>query len=184
MSNCSMSTATTGSMHVVVLPAMNLAVTYGNDHGTLAAAGELPTGTSPREAVVADFTGDGTMDAAVINRASQDLSIFPSAANAASLVRSDQIYTVDGEVAGLIVKDFNGDGRDDVLQLHRSSSEISVRYARRDGGLDPPRFFLLGALGASALAVEDMNGDGFPDVITANLGSVQDGVDHDLARHG
>jgi len=40
----------------------------------------------------------------------------------------DQFYLVDGEVSALVVADANGDRRDDVFQLHRASSDFSLRY--------------------------------------------------------
>ena len=56
---------------------------------------------------------------------------------------NDLIYPVDGEVTGLNVLDYNGDGRDDVLQLHRASGEVSVRYSNPDGTLRPAEFVRL-----------------------------------------
>ena len=153
----------------MVLRGLDLALAFRNADGRLESSGELPTGRSPREAVMADFTGDGHPDAAVINRYSADVSILPSSA-AHGLVSLDQIYPVGGDVAGIMLRDVNGDGRDDVLQLHRASNEISIRTAGPDGTLGPPEFVPVGGQAPSGLATADVNNDGRPDVLSANLG--------------
>ncbi len=156
----------------VVLRSMDLATIFINAGGILGDPSELPTGRSPRELVMADFTGDGKPDAAIINRYSADVSILPSSPSQPGLVSLDQIYSVNGEVAGLTVKDFNGDGRDDVMQLHRASGEISIRSAGPDGTLSAPVFRSVGTGGEapSGVATADVNNDGRPDMLTANLG--------------
>ncbi len=154
----------------VVLRGLDLALTFKNRGGLLSSSGEFPTGRSPREVVIADFTGDGRPDAAVINRYSADVSILPSSATHHGLVSLDQIYPVSGDVAGLTVMDVNNDGRDDVLQLHRASNEISVRKAGPDGTLGAPEFRSIGGQAPSGLATADVNNDGLPDMLSANLG--------------
>ena len=159
----------------VVQRLLDLAVSFKNEEGVLRSAGELPTGRSPREAVMADFTGDGKPDAAVINRYSADISILPTSSTLPGLVSTDQIYSVNGEVAGLNVDDYNGDGRDDVMQLHRTAGEISIRYAGPDGTLAAPVFRPVstapsGGEAPSGVATADVNHDSLPDMVTANLG--------------
>jgi hypothetical protein len=154
----------------VVLRGLDLALTFKNTSGRFSITGELPTGRSPREAVIADFTGDGRPDAAVINRYSADVSILPSSATHHGLVSLDQIYPVSGDVSGLSVQDVNGDGRDDVLQLHRASNEMSIRKAGPDGTLGAPEFRTLGGQAPSGMTTADVNNDGLPDVLSANLG--------------
>ena len=58
----------------------------------------------------------------------------------------DQIYPVAGEVAGLELHDVNGDGRDDVIQLHRSSGDVSVRLSGEKGQLALPQYYPMGVL--------------------------------------
>ena len=154
----------------VVLRGLDLALTCGNDNGVLRAIGELPTGESPRAVAMADFNSDGLADAAVINRYSADVSILTTSEGVDGLVSNDQIYPVDGEVAGLRVEDYNNDGRDDVIQLHRSSGEVSVRYADPDGLLSEPEFLRVNGELPSGIASADLNGDGLLDTVTANLG--------------
>jgi len=154
----------------VVLRQLDLALTCRNNNGSLEPVGELATGNSPRAVVMADFSGDGLPDAAVINRYSSDVSILTTAENVSGLVSNDQIYPVDGEVAGLTIEDYDGDGRDDVIQLHRGSGEISVRYSEPNGLLREPVFLRLNGNLPSSIASADLNGDGVLDTVTANLG--------------
>ena len=154
----------------VVLRGLDLALTCGNEKGSLKAIGELATGNSPRAVAMADFSGDGMPDAAVINRHSSDVSILTTSANVSGLVSNDQIYPVDGEVSGLLVVDYDGDGRDDVVQLHRGSGEVSVRYSNEDGSLRDPVFLTILGGQPSGIATADINGDGILDTVTANLG--------------
>src|SRR5207253_714140 len=80
-----------------------------------------------------------------------------------------QTYPVDGDVSGLSVLDVNHDGRDDVLQLHRASSEFSIRLADLNGKLGPPTFYQVGPL-PNQHTMTDVNNDGLLDIVTVNLG--------------
>ena len=58
-----------------------------------------------------------------------------------------------GEVAELYLHDVNGDGRDDVIQLHRSSGDVSLRLvssALRYRAQAPLLDHLLGEIGIDA----------------------------------
>ena len=153
---------------IVALRNFDRVVVFKNDEGTLTLASEVPTGVSPRDIAVADFNGDGQPDAATINRLSSDISIVPAHPGTASFSKLDQIYETDGEVVGLIVTDVTGDGRDDVIQLHRASGDLSIRTAGPTGGLSQPEFIPIGT-NPSAAELIDANGDGRLDIVTANL---------------
>src|SRR5262245_55716900 len=143
---------------------------YRNVQGELVLSAEAAVGRSPREIALADFNNDGCGDFAVVNRDSYDVSILLGCgADAVGFQKLDQTYPVDGEVAGLLLVDLNGDGRADVLQLHRASSEISVRLSGTNGQLSVPVFFSTGTQ-PNGFETADVNGDGKLDVVTANLG--------------
>jgi len=156
---------------VVVLRNFDRVLTYHNSNGVLVASTEMPVGKSPRELVSGDFNGDGLPDVAVMNRDSADVSVLITYPGQAAFGALDQIYPVDGEVSGLIVLDMNGDGRDDVIQLHRASAEISVRLAGTNGLLGAPTYYPMGSVPTAQAAV-DVNNDGYPDMVTANLGVI------------
>ncbi|HEY2953289.1 MAG TPA: FG-GAP-like repeat-containing protein, partial [Verrucomicrobiae bacterium] len=147
---------------------------YRNVQGHFVLSAEVPVGRSPREIALADFNNDHCADVVVVNRDSYDVSILLGCgADAVGFQKLDQTYPVDGEVAGLLLVDLNGDGRADVLQLHRASSEISVRLSGAGGQLSLPVFFPTG-MQPNGIETADVNGDGKNDVLTANLG--QDGT--------
>jgi hypothetical protein len=156
----------------VVLRNFDRVLTYHNSNGVLFATTEANVGCSPREMDVGDFNNDGRPDLAVMNRGSRDVSVLLTHPGQTGFTALDQIYQVDGEVTGLAVQDFNGDGRDDVIQLHRASGEMSVRLSDTNGFLGPPRFYQIG-VSPSAQSMADVNNDGVLDMLTANLaGSV------------
>jgi hypothetical protein len=143
---------------------------YRNVEGGLVLSTEAPVGRSPREIALADFNNDQCGDFVVVNRDSFDVSILLGCgADAVGFQKLDQTYPVDGEVAGLLLVDLNDDGRADVLQLHRASSEISVRLSRTNGQLSVPAFFPTG-MQPNGFEIADVNGDDKLDVLTANLG--------------
>jgi len=154
----------------VVLRNLDRVITYRNDKGTLVPSREMPVGQSPRELVSGDFNRDGQPDFAVVNRISADISILKGHAGEVGFSSLDQVYLVDGEVTAFEVRDFNGDGRDDVLQLHRASGDASVRLAQPDGSLGPPEFHRIGKIPAD-LVVEDVNNDGKNDMVVVSLGT-------------
>lgn len=143
---------------------------YRNVQGQLVLSAEAPVGRSPRELALADFNNDDCGDFVVVNRHSFDVSVLLGCgADAVGFQKLNQTYPVDGEVAGLLLADLNGDGRADVLQLHRASSEVSVRLSGAAGQLALPAFYSTG-IQPNGFEIADVNGDAKLDVVTANLG--------------
>lgn len=153
---------------VVVLRNYDRVLTYRNQQGILIADSEAPVGRSPRELVGVDMNEDGYPDLAVINRKSTDISILITRPGATGFSVLDGVYPVDGEITGLLVKDINGDGRDDVLQTHKGSWEVTVRLAGPGGKLGPPESQEIGEV-PSASEITDINSDGVIDIVCSNL---------------
>ncbi|HMC27556.1 MAG TPA: FG-GAP-like repeat-containing protein, partial [Verrucomicrobiae bacterium] len=153
---------------VVVLQRFDKVRVLHNNHGTFELASELTVGAGPRELAIGDFTGDGRSDAAVLNRGSSDVSVLLAHPTAFGFGTLDMIYPADGEVVALQVYDFNGDGRADVVQIHRAAGQMSVRLARPDGTLSEPVFYDLG-MHPSDMRSVDVNNDGILDIVAADL---------------
>src|SRR3954469_580835 len=153
---------------VVVQQSFNKVLTFRNLNGAFVPFSEAAVGASPREMDIGDFNSDGHPDVAVLNRQSSDVSILLTYPGVAGFAVPDNVYAVDGEVSGLEVRDFNGDGLADVIQFHRSSGEMSVRLANTNGLLGPPTFYPLG-LRPMGKVVADVNNDGIDDMVTADF---------------
>ncbi len=155
---------------VVVVRNLDLVLTFYNQGGTLVPGSDMPVGQSPRGLAVADYNNDGKSDAAVINRISQDVSILTAYPGEPGFSALNHLYLVDGQVVDLTTADLEMNGQDDVIQVHRASGEVSVRFAGPDGILQFPNIYPVGAQ-PSAVRVADMdNNDTYPDLVTANLG--------------
>ncbi|MFN0128350.1 MAG: FG-GAP-like repeat-containing protein [Verrucomicrobiales bacterium] len=165
---------------VVISRNRDKVVVFRNAVGTLEFASESKTGSSPRELADADFDGDGKDDFLVLNRGSASLTVLNAAASTPGLERIgfsalDQVYPTEGDVAQLGVVDLNNDGRDEVIQLHRTSAEVSIRISDATGRLSAPAVYAMGDR-PSALSLADINRDGFHDLVTANLGDAIGGL--------
>jgi len=154
---------------VVVLRNFNRTITFKNNEGILVAVTEMPVGVSPRQMASGHLNDDELPDFVIINRESMDVSVALASDLDAGFESLDQVYPVGGEVTGLELVDLNQDGRDDIVQVHRSSGDVSVRLSGEGGRLGNPRFYPMGVL-PSAIELRDLNGDGIKDVMTANLG--------------
>ncbi len=75
--------------------------------------------------------------------------------------------TVGTDPRGVVVADFNGDGKPDIAIVDRVSNTISVLLGNGDGTFAPAATYATGA-DCIAIAVGDFNGDGKLDLITAN----------------
>ena len=131
---------------------------------------QSPLGLSPREFTTPDLDGDGKPDIVAINRASFDVSIIVSSVgdlNGRTL--SFCTYPTDGSPAALDAADLNADSRDDIIQLHRASGDISIRLSGENGALSQPIYFAMG-LQPNQMVVADLNADGLVDISTSNLG--------------
>ena len=154
---------------IVVLQRFDKVSVLRNNHGTFSIVSEVPVGAGPRELGVGDFNGDGRSDAAILNRNSSDVSVLIAYPTLFGFSTLDMIYPADGEIVSLQVYDFNGDGRDDVVQIHRAAGQMSVRLAHADGGLSEPVFYGLGSQ-PSDMRTVDVNHDGILDILAVDLG--------------
>jgi hypothetical protein len=153
----------------VALRELDRVLVFRNSAGLLEPSSELPVGRSPRDLAAADFDLDLEIDLAVVHRDSGDVAVLTGYPGQAGFSALDQVYLVDGEVADLVLADLNVDGRDDVVQLHRASGDVSVRLAGPGGVLGGPRYFDVADL-PNDLRLADLDGDGVLDAVTANIG--------------
>jgi hypothetical protein len=75
--------------------------------------------------------------------------------------------SVGTDPRGVVVADFNGDGKPDIAVVDRVANSISILLGNGDGTFAPAATYATGA-DCIAIAVGDFNGDGKLDLITAN----------------
>ncbi|MDJ0569073.1 MAG: FG-GAP-like repeat-containing protein [Pleurocapsa sp. MO_192.B19] len=73
-----------------------------------------------------------------------------------------------GGSAAVVVEDFNGDGKPDLVTGNGFDNSVSVLLGDGSGGFGTQTSFAVG-FGPFAVAVEDFNGDAKPDLVTANI---------------
>ena len=142
---------------------------------------ELP---EPREAVIADVTGDGKNDLMLVNNSRAKINILynqtgrtnPPAAKKGvkreiNELPPDARFRIESiasekRIAALIVKDLNCDGRPD-LAYYGEPKELIVQYNQGTNGWAAPKRWPIedGALSANALSEGDLNGDGRTDLL-------------------
>jgi hypothetical protein len=77
---------------------------------------------------------------------------------------------VGSGVYSVVVGDFNGDGKQDLVTANQEGNSVSVLLRNAaNTGFDPKADFPVGG-GPDAVAVGDLNGDGRQDIVAANTG--------------
>ena len=167
----------------IVVRNFDRALVYRNRFGLLEPMATLPSPRSPRDLVMPDLNGDGCADLVVINRKSNDLKThLTDQVSPDGFEVPRQLYASDADPAGLAIADLDGDGRGEVIQLHRAAGDVSVRRALEGGALAQPTYYPMG-VNSNSLTVGDLNGDGLADISVANLGRGSSGGNLGI-RHG
>ncbi|MBA4286700.1 MAG: hypothetical protein C0434_14325 [Xanthomonadaceae bacterium] len=163
----------------------------GSTAASFVDAGLFPTGVEPRRIVAADFNTDARIDIAVATSQSRAVTVLLNSAAVGAPVAFEAAvnYKLLAEPVALLARDFNGDGRNDLLVTLRSRPDLGeatrpaailenatasgasgVRFIRRDGPL----------LGQFSLAptLGDFNNDGVLDIasVTPNFGSASESL--------
>jgi hypothetical protein len=141
-------------------------VLLGNGDGTFQAGDSYLTGAGPVCVAVADFSGDGILDLAVVNNRSHTVSIWLG--NSDGTFQAAQSYPVGTFPWVVVVGDFNGDGISDLAvsntgDVPRSPGSVSVLLGNGDGSFQAAVNYAAGPNPVS-VAVGDLNGDGILDL--------------------
>ncbi len=123
-----------------------------------------PVGATPQAVVTGDFNGDGRLDLAVANSASNSVSILRGNAN--GTFQAAQNFATGAVPRSLAVGDFNKDGKLDLVSANAGAYDLSVLLGNGDGTFRAPTSIGIGSRQLS-VAVGDFNSDGKLDLAVA-----------------
>ena len=141
-----------------------VSILLGNGNGTFAAKVDYIAGSNPTVVAVGDFNGDGKSDLAVANASSSNVSILLGNGNGTFAAKVDYISgTGPSAPFGIIVRDFNGDGKLDLAVANLNASSLSILLGNGDGTFATNVDYDTG-LTPTIVAAGDFNGDGKSDL--------------------
>jgi outer membrane protein assembly factor BamB len=145
----------------------------GNDAGFNALT-PASVGTQPRYIAVADLDRNGTLDLAVANQGSDNLTLLSGSGTGSFGAFSGFSPLATGlKPTAVVAGDFNVDGRPDLAVSHLDSSTVAFHIALPTSGFAPARAFPLAGLVVPSLAAGDFNRDGRPDVAAPDTGTTK-----------
>jgi CSLREA domain-containing protein len=134
-----------------------------------AAASTFTVGTSPVSVALADFNGDGIVDAVTANVTTADLSVLLGTGSGAFGVATPVAAPNPRNVA---VGDFNRDGHIDLAVINTAAANVSVLLGMGNGTFGPATpFSVASGSEANGIAVGDVNGDGNLDLAVTDFGA-------------
>jgi hypothetical protein len=153
-------------------------ILYGDGDGTFADPIGARSGGPNRALAIADFNGDGRLDAVVgnYNRASISVLLGREDGTLAPHLESD----AGGQPAGVAVGDLDEDGILDVVASSTSGDVVTVSLGIGDGRFEPSTPYAVGDAPVG-VALADFDQDGHLDVVAGNR---DDGTVSLLRGHG
>src|SRR5450631_977304 len=134
---------------------------YGDGTFNLSAPATYDAGNGGIKMMLADFTGDGKTDLAVLHSLGATVAILPRTSTGIAHTPSAR-YAVADTSSDLGVGDVNGDGRKDLLVF--SNHGVQVFLNRGAGVFAAPNAIDIG-LESLELSTSDFNRDGFSDLV-------------------
>ena len=134
--------------------------------GSSAFAARFPTTHVVADIAVGDMNGDGFADIVTCGIAGDRGSVNVLLGNGDGTFQRPTQAAIGNAPAGVILGDFNLDGRLDVATADSGTPNISVLLGNGDGTLQPRQRINVGAM-PNALASADFDGDGIPDFAAA-----------------
>ena len=159
-----------------------ISVLKGNGDGTFQTAIDLPSGAGPNTLAIADVNGDGKPDIISTNNTDRTVGVYFNNSTPGNLSFAAAVtYPVGLYPSGIVTRDFNGDGKIDIVVLNNgdvfnpgSPTTINVLLNNGDGTFagQPPQT-VWNFNNGDALAVGDFSGTGRLDLAVANFSSNQ-----------
>src|SRR5262249_51725514 len=145
-----------------------------NRDGSFQKPRSFEVGVNPDFLVVGDFNGDGKLDLATINEATDKVSVYLGKGDGS--FQTERNLSVKGGTFGgwpfpitdrvLVAADFNGDGKLDLAGFDIGNEMVVVLLGAGDGTFGSPIPISVGQFGDIAgLGLGDFNGDGKLDIL-------------------
>lgn len=152
----------------------SITVLLGDGRGGfhIAPGSPFPAGHLPNDIAVADMNNDGNLDLVIANHQSPYLRVFLGDGQGAFHLAPSSPVDVHSRPHphGVVVADFNSDGKLDAATDSWANNQIEVLFGDGTGRLvTPGSFFPTGRRPYERLRTADFNNDGHPDIVTTNL---------------
>ncbi|PYS72080.1 MAG: hypothetical protein DMF69_08600, partial [Acidobacteria bacterium] len=133
-----------------------------------AANSTLAVGTNPSYVATGDLNGDGSLDLAVSNENTNNVSILLGAGN--GTFNAPTNFPVGNRPQSVALGDLNGDGKLDLAVPNNNDNNVSILLGTGTGSFGAATNFSVGT-GPHPLAIADFNGDNKLDLAVPNQGA-------------
>ncbi len=152
----------------------NVSILLGNGRGefTQAAGSPFYAGDNPSDIALGDVNGDGNLDLAFANHDTSYLTVLIGDAKGGFGPAPGSPFAVQSKPHphGVVMADFNGDGKPDLATDDWQNNRITVLFNDGKGRfLSPGVSFPVGRMPYHKLRTADVNKDGRPDIVTTNF---------------
>jgi hypothetical protein len=144
----------------------------GRGHFHLAPGTPIPTGEGPNDIAMGDLNGDGNPDLVIANTGTPYLTVLLGDGKGSFKPSQHSPFATSSypHVHGVVVGDFNADGKLDVVTDSWGHDQILLLLGDGAGNLVlPGQFFHTGKRPYQRLRSADFNKDGKPDVVTTDM---------------
>ncbi|MGZ4809032.1 MAG: FG-GAP repeat domain-containing protein, partial [Thermoanaerobaculia bacterium] len=145
-------------------------VRLGTGGGSFGAANSfIGSGFGGLSMTVADFDGDGVLDAALVNFSNTSFTVFHG--NGDGSFTAGVTYGVGTQPISIMSGDLDGDGNIDIATANEGSNNVTVRFGDGAGGFAESVTRIVDASLPASIAAADFHGIGKMDLATANINS-------------
>jgi hypothetical protein len=154
-------------------------VLFGNSNGGFSPGQDYPAngitgGSTLQRLTVADFSGSGKPDIAVVNTDGGFMQLLYN--DGTGHFHLKNAYATGATPSDVQTADLNGDGHLDLVETDSADGTLGVRLGNGDGTFQALQTYKVGASPQRVLLV-DVDGDGILDAVTVNTGTASSNGD-------